>query len=273
MRSGKLGQILYNLSSGTKRNRNQGNDAHLAHTSGSVITERKMDGKRILIIDDDPYMRQLLETIFVESGAEIVSARDGAEGLRLLYHHRPDLVVLDIKMPGKSGWEVCTQIREMSTVPIIMLTSLNSDDDVVRALESGAVDYVTKPFSNKVLLARARAALRQAASQAPDSRRVTSYRDEYLTVDLAQRRVLADGEPVHLTKTEFELLATLIRHAGSVLTFDQILEQVWGPGYEDSPDYVHGYTSRLRHKLEPDPREPRYLMSEHGVGYRFQPQE
>ena len=231
-----------------------------------------MHGKRILIVDDDPYMRQLLESIFVESGAEIISARDGVEGLRLLYQHQPDLVVLDIIMPGKSGWEVCAQIREMSAVPIIMLTSLKSEDDIVRALETGAVDYITKPFNNKVLLARARAALRQAGLQAPEIRRETGYRDEYLMVDLEKRRVLVDGGPVHLTKTEYELLSTLIRNAGRVLTFSQILVEVWGPGYEDSPDYVHGYISRLRHKLEPDPKDPLYLLSEHGVGYRFQPQ-
>jgi two-component system KDP operon response regulator KdpE len=231
-----------------------------------------LDGRQILIIDDDPIIRHLLGTVFSQAGARTINAADGAEGLRLLFEHRPDLIILDIMMPEKSGWEVCAQIRTMTDIPIIMLTSLNTEDATVRALETGANDFVSKPFSNKILLARAQAALRQAAPPQPKPRPSAGYQDAYLCVDLEGRKVSVYGERKRLTKTEYKLLTLLVRHPGQVLTFNQILSDVWGPGYEDSIDYVHSYVSRLRRKLEIDVKEPRYLISEHGVGYRFQPQ-
>ena len=225
--------------------------------------------KTILIIDDDPHIRDLVEGVFTQAGAKAIVARDGDVGLRLLYAHQPDLVILDILMPGKSGWDVCTQIRQLSDVPIIMLTSLDGEEDMVRAFDWGAVDYVTKPFSAKILLARSRAALRQLAERVSAS--TTVYNDGYLTIDLDARRVLVDGVPVNLTKTEYKILALLWRHAGQALTFEQILGHVWGPGYGDSVNYIHSYMSRLRGKLEPNSKDPQYLLTEHGVGYRFQP--
>jgi two-component system KDP operon response regulator KdpE len=232
-----------------------------------------MNGKTILIIDDDPFVRQLLESMFSQVGAETLTAATGVDGLRLLFTHRPDLIILDIMMPEKSGWEVCEQIRELTTTPIIMLTSLNTEEAIVRALESGAVDFVTKPFSTRVFLARAKAAMRQVAPQDVEPKRTAVYQDNYLIIDLDSRQVVVKGERERLTKTEYKLLAFLVRHSGQVLTFDQILEVVWGPGYDDNIDYVHSYVSRLRRKLEPEAKEPRYLVSEHGVGYRFQPQQ
>jgi two-component system KDP operon response regulator KdpE len=175
-------------------------------------------------------------------------------------------------LPEKSGWEICLQIRELTTTPIIMLTALNTEEAIVRALESGAVDFVTKPFSARVLLARARAAIRQSADFQPSPQQKTAgYQDNYLLIDLDSRQVIVNGERERLTKTEFEILSFLVRHPTQVLTFDQILLAVWGPGYSENIDYVHSYLSRLRRKLEPEPKEPRYLLSEHGVGYRFQP--
>jgi two-component system KDP operon response regulator KdpE len=232
-----------------------------------------MNGKTILIIDDDPFVRQLLESMFSQVGAETLTAATGVDGLRLLFTHRPDLIILDIMMPEKSGWEVCEQIRELTTTPIIMLTSLNTEEAIVRALESGAVDFVTKPFSTRVFLARAKAAMRQVAPQDVEPKKAAVYRDDYLIINLDSRQVVVKGERERLTKTEYKLLAFLVRHSGQVLTFDQILEVVWGPGYDDNIDYVHSYVSRLRRKLEPEAKEPRYLVSEHGVGYRFQPQQ
>ena len=231
-----------------------------------------MKGKTILIIDDDPIIRHLLESIFSQVEAKTLSASSGTEGLRLLFDHKPDLIILDIMMPGKSGLEICVQIREMTTTPIIMLTSLNTEETIVQALDSGAIDFITKPFSTRVLVARAKAALRQIEPvEGTDRQKTAVYQDDYLMVDLESRGVLIAGERLHLTKTEFELLALLVRHSGQVLSFGQILGGVWGNGYEDSIDYVHSYISRLRRKLELDVKEPIYLLGEHGVGYRFQP--
>ena len=205
----------------------------------------------------------------MQAGAKTFVASDGIEGLRQLFHLQP--VILDIMMPHKSGWETCRQIRELSNVPIIMLTSLNAEEDMVRGLDCGAVDYVTKPFSTQVLLARSRAALRQSESlptQRPFSESEL-YEDGYLKIDLKARRVFVADKAVDLTKTEFSLLAYLFHNQGIVLTFEQILQAVWGLGYEDSIQYVHVYVSRLRQKLEQDPKNPQYLLTEYGVGYRL----
>jgi two-component system KDP operon response regulator KdpE len=171
-------------------------------------------------------------------------------------------------MPYADGWETCRQIRKLADTPIIMLTAIKDENAEVRALDMGAVDFVTKPFSPKVLLARARVALRQPVTGEQET--ASGYQDDYLTVDIVRRRVLVKGKPLKLTKTEFELLVYLADNEGWVSTFEQILDNVWGAGYEDNPDYVHVYVSRLRQKIEADPRQPRYLLSERGVGYRFE---
>lgn len=230
-----------------------------------------MVGKTILVIDDDPHMRALLEATLRSAGATVVSAANSADGLRRLYEARPDLVVLDVMMPQTDGWTTCRRIREITDTPIIFLTALGSDAAVVRGLDCGAVDYVTKPFTPEVLLARLRAALRHNdAPAAPEPS--AGYADPYLTVDIGLRRAVVADRPIHLTKTEFNLLALLVAHRGQLLTFGQILAAVWGHGYEGSDEYVHTYVSRLRRKIEPAPREPIYIIGEHGVGYRFEPQ-
>ncbi|RMG98392.1 MAG: DNA-binding response regulator [Chloroflexi bacterium] len=231
-----------------------------------------MKGKTILVVDDDPNLCHLIETTFSLAGAKVYTANDGQEGIKAFYDHRPDLVILDILMPGIDGWEVCRQIRLVSNVPIIMLTTLNKDEEIIKGLDYGADHFVTKPFSTQVLLARARAALRRTQlASTPESR--TVYQDDYLLIDLPKRQVFVRGESVRLTATEFDLLSYLFLNAGQVLTYQQILEQIWGWEYRDSVDYVHVYISHLRRKLEEDPRNPRYLLTEHGVGYRFQPQK
>lgn len=227
-----------------------------------------MQGKKILVIDDDYHINQLVQATFAEQGAEVVTAVDGQEGLRQFYTHKPDLVIIDLMMPEMDGWETTERILELADVPIIMLTSLRDDADVIRGLDRGAIDYVTKPFSPKVLAARARAALRHAAASHPVVQ--YNFHDERLLIDLDHKRVLIDGEPVKLTKTEYKVLTYLVQNAGRILTFQQILEHVWGWEYQDSIEYVHVYVSRLRQKLEKDPKEPRYLITEYGIGYRFE---
>jgi two-component system, OmpR family, KDP operon response regulator KdpE len=228
-----------------------------------------MENRKILVIDDDPALCQLLKMAFSRAGAEVIAANDGQEGLTLLQNDRPDLVILDIQMPHMTGWEACRQIRELSKIPIIMLTALRSDADVIRGLEAGADDFVSKPFSPAVLVARAQAALRWHARMLGDKPRV--YRNDYLGIDVEQRRVTVHGRPVKLTPKEFKLLAYFVENAGRLLTFNQILNHVWGWNYEGSMDYVHVYVSHLRRKLGDDPRQPRYIITEHGVGYRFEP--
>jgi DNA-binding response OmpR family regulator len=227
-----------------------------------------MEEKKILVIDDDVNLLQSIKFTFVRAGAEVITAVDGREGLHRFYEDCPDLVILDVRMPDIDGWETCRQIRLFSNVPIIMLTTLNKDEEVIRGLDYGADDFVTKPFSREVLLARARALLRR--SESPGELGQTTYSDDHLYISLEKRRVLVRGEPVQLTATEFRLLAYLLQNAGQVLTHRTILDKVWGWEYQDSVDYVHVYLSHLRRKLEEDPRNPRYLMTERGIGYRFE---
>ncbi len=224
--------------------------------------------KTILVIDDDPSLGQMVQLAFSVEGAIAITANDGQEGLRHFYTHRPDLIILDIRMPDINGWEVLRQIRVMSDTPVILLTTLSEDQDIVRGLDCGADDFISKPFNRDVLLARARAVLRRVQL---DKLETSSqlFRDEWLTIDLNKRQVTVKGEAVRLTATEFRLLAYLLQNAGRVLTYHQILDYVWGQDYRDSPDYVHVYLSHLRRKLEEDSRNPRYLLTEHGVGYRF----
>jgi two-component system KDP operon response regulator KdpE len=228
-----------------------------------------MQGLKILVIDDDFHIRRATEQVFTRAGAKVYTAASSSEGLRLLYAEQPNLILLDIMMPDEQGWETCRQIRRLSDVPVIMLTALKQDQDIVRGLECGADDFVSKPFSSEVLLARARAVLRRAEpAHAPDHSIV--YQDDFLTIDLERRLVSIRDKVVKLTPTEFRLLAYLFKNAGRVLTFKQILENVWGWEYQDSIDYVHVYISHLRQKLEEDPKNSRYLLTEHGVGYRFE---
>ncbi len=229
-----------------------------------------MQNEKVLVVDDDPALLPLIEYTFAREGYEVHCASDGQEALRQFFTHRPDLVILDIMMPRMDGWETCRRIREVSEVPIVMLTAKGQDEDIIRGLEYGADDYLTKPFSIKVLLARARAVLRRAALPSAEQEKAILYADDYLTVDLADRRVTIEGEPVKLTPTEYRLLAYLVENAGRVLTFQQILQSVWGWEYQDDLDYVRVYVSHLRRKLEQDPKNPRYIQTEMGMGYRFE---
>ena len=224
--------------------------------------------KKILVIDDDPSLVALLYHSLTEQGYEVYKAHDGQEGLRQIYNHQPDLIILDIIMPNLDGWQVCRRTREMSDVPIIMLTTRGKEEDIVRGLDCGADDYLSKPFSVTELLARVRAVLRRTALPPPSEEPVT-YSDGYLTVNLTERRVVVRGEPVKLTPTEFRLLAHLVENAGRALTYGQLLEKVWGWEYRDDIDYVRIYIWHLRQRIEKDPSQPQYILTEYGVGYRF----
>ena len=228
--------------------------------------------KKILVVDDDAALVRLFDQILTGKGYEVLEASNGQEALRLFFAQKPDLVLLDIVMPEMDGWQTCSRIRELSDVPIIMLTGQQkNEDDVVRGLDYGADDYLLKPVGSKELLARVRAILRRAElPPAPDVERRVTYSDDYLTVDIAERRVMVNGKRVKLTPIEFRLLALLVENAGRILTHQQLLEKVWGWEYTDDLDYVRIYISHLRRKIEPESTKPRYIMTEPGVGYYFQ---
>lgn len=226
---------------------------------------------KILIVDDDPMLSELISYNLESEGYTIVRAEDGREGLRKFEAEAPDLVILDVSMPKLDGWQVCERIRAVSDTPVMMLTAQGREEDVIRGLDLGADDYLTKPFQVRVLLARIRAALRRARLSPAPVPEVT-YSDDYLTIDLEHRRVTVDGEMTKLTPTEYKLLAFLVENKGRVLTFRQILENVWGFEYIDDIDYLRVYIWHLRKKLERDSKNPVYLLNELSTGYRFEPQ-
>jgi two-component system, OmpR family, KDP operon response regulator KdpE len=230
-----------------------------------------MSQTHILVVDDDPNICELLQRTLSREGLTVSVAGGGKEALRSFFDQRPDLVLLDIMMPDLDGYQVCQRLRELSDVPIIMVTALDGASDIVQGLNCGADDYVTKPFELAVLRARIDALLRRSTLHHKNGASV-SYSDHYLVVDTGQRSVLVNGERVALSPTEYDLLIMLVEHAGQLLTYSQLLERVWGWEYRDQTEYLHVYMSRLRRKLEPDPGTPRYLLTEQRVGYRFEPQ-
>lgn len=223
---------------------------------------------KILVIEDDPEIIELLDLGLKQHGYQVLVARDGVEGLQLLQSQLPHLVLLDVMMPRMNGWETCRRIRETSDTPIIMLTALLSDQDKVRGLDLGADDYVTKPFSMAELVARIRAALRRTTGTMTRDEVVRI--DERLVFDRSQRNVLADGQTVELSPIEFRMLNCFVDNAGRVLTHQSLLTQVWGWEYADETDYLKVYIHHLRKKIETEPSQPRYILTERGLGYRFQ---
>jgi len=230
--------------------------------------------KKILVVDDEPSLVRIISQVLTDKGFEVLQANNGQEALRLLFAQKPDLVLLDVVMPGMDGWQTCSRIRDISpAIPIIMLTGQRkTEDDVVRGLDYGADDYLLKPVGNRELVARVRAALRRAElpSYLDDGERAITYSDGFLTINLTERKVIVDGEKLKLTPIEFRLLAILLENAGRILTHHQLLEKVWGWEYVDDLDYVRIYISHLRRKIEPEPALPKYIITEPGVGYSFQ---
>ena len=228
--------------------------------------------KKVLIVDDDDAFVRLVDQVLTQDGYEVLKASNGQEGLRLLFAHKPDLVLLDVVMPRMDGWQTCSRIREISDVPIVMLTGKQkSEEDIVQGLDYGADDYLIKPVGSRELVARVRAILRRAElPPALDIEKKVTYSDAFLTVDIAERKVIVGEERVKLTPTEFRLFALLLENAGRILTHKQLLEKVWGWEYIDDVDYVRIYISHLRQKIETTPSSPRYIVTVPGVGYYFQ---
>jgi DNA-binding response OmpR family regulator len=267
--------------------------------------------QKILIIDDDADLLQLASLIFKKAGAQVITANDGLDGISKFFTHHPDLVILDVMMPDSNGFDVCQRIRQVSDDPLIMLTSLNREEDMLKGLAAGADDFLSKPFHPEILLARAQTVLRRTQRSnghnghngsngsnghngqngnngyyrsngkngsnghagSNENSVSFSYNDGYLSIDIDRHEVLLHGKRIKLTPIEFRLLVYLARNGGKLLTFDRILANVWGSEYQGSIDYVHVYISHLRRKIEENAKGSRYIMTVHGVGYVFEQQE
>ena len=224
-------------------------------------------GARILVVDDEIEIMRALQRSLTAHGYEVFSAANGEDALESITHHRPDLILLDLGLPGISGLEVCKRVREQSNLPIIVLSVKDTERDKVLALDLGADDYVSKPFSMNEVLARVRVALRHTAQVQAGTEPV--FAAGPLKVDFAQRLVQVDGQEVKLTPTEYDLLKALIKNNGKIMTRQMLLSQVWGTGYGAEAHYLHVYIGQLRRKIEPDPAHPRFILTVSGVGYRF----
>ncbi len=223
--------------------------------------------EKVLVIEDDNSIATLTRLQLESKGYEVSIARNGGEGLKLAYSLQPDLVILDVMMPDMDGWTVCQRLREMSEVPIIFVTAVGQERNIVRGLQLGADDYIVKPFSTKELQARIEAVLRRRGREPNEIPR--SYSNSWLSVDMETRQVKVDSEQVDLSPIEFRLLTALIRNEGKVLTHQFLLEQVWGPTYKNERHYLKLYIWYLRQKLEKDPNHPVLFITERGVGYRL----
>jgi DNA-binding response OmpR family regulator len=228
-----------------------------------------MNAARVLVIDDDADIRGLVTELLERAGLSVEQAEDGRSGLRALHKTPPDLVVLDVSMPDLDGWQTLERIRDLSEVPVLMLTARGEELERVRGLQAGADDYVVKPFGRQELLARVQALLRRAGREA--GRQQEHYLDDRLTIDFAQRAVIFDGEAVSLTPLEFRLLAAFVRHPRQVLSREQLLELVWGDAYGVSGDQVKLYVGYLRRKLAPEDPAGAPIETVRGFGYRYRP--
>jgi two-component system KDP operon response regulator KdpE len=229
-----------------------------------------MSSGRILVVDDEPQIRRVMRMALSSQGFEVIEARSGEEGLEKFREHLPDLVLLDLNMPGIGGLETCRRIRPGSEIPIIVLTVRSKEEEKVEALDAGADDYVTKPFGMKELLARIRAALRRTPASSVGGPHVFASDD--LDVDFDARRVRVKGKLVRLTPKEFDLLRYLVSHAGRPVSHRELLQAVWGPDYGDQTSYLRVFITHLRKKIEPDPARPKHILTEPWVGYRFNAQ-
>ncbi len=220
----------------------------------------------ILVVDDEAQIRRALNSILSTRGYRVIYASDGTEGLDLAIEHSPDLVILDLAMPKMGGLEMCRELRTWYAAPILVLSVRDADADKIAALDAGADDYVTKPFSAGELLARVRALLRRASGQAAAAPAITIGD---LEINIAQRRARRGDREIELTRTEFDILAYLAQNADTVVTSKMILERVWGPEYREDTQTLRVHVSHLRRKIEPHPSVPRYLLTEPGVGFRL----
>ena len=221
---------------------------------------------RVLVVDDEQWVRQLVRGYLERAGFDVATATDGSDALRQLAHYRPDVVILDWMLPGLDGMEVVSRVRDTSAVPIIMLTARSEEDERVQGLEAGADDYVVKPFSPRELEARVRAVLRRSEGKLD---RPSVVEVSGIQLDNAQRELLVLGKRVELTAMEFDLLAFLMEHPGQVFTRLELLEAIRGTTYDSFERSIDSHIKRLRQKIEPDPKNPRFVLTVFGVGYRF----
>lgn len=226
-------------------------------------------GARILIVDDEPQIRRMLKVALSAHGYEVAEAATGQEGLNKTALFHPDLMILDLGLPDLDGMEIITKLREWTQVPIIILSVREHEEDKIKTLDLGADDYITKPFNMGELLARIRVALRHIVPA--ENEPVLSFGN--LTIDLSLRLVSENGREIKLTPLEYDILKNLALHAGRVLTHRQLLKNIWGSEYQEETHYLRVYIGQLRHKIEPDPTRPRYIITEPGVGYRLMAKE
>ena len=226
-----------------------------------------MNGANILVVDDEPQIRRVMRSTLSAHGYVITEAKSGEEAIESLGANRPDLVLLDMNMPGIGGIEACRAIRSGSDIPIIILTVRNAERDKVAALDAGADDYVVKPFGFEELLARIRAALRRYSP----GDALPSFVAKDLTIDFQKREVIAGGKAVHLTPKEYDVLKHLVANQGKPLTHRRLLQAVWGPDYGEETESLRVVINQLRKKLESDPSRPKYILTEPWIGYRFEP--
>jgi two-component system, OmpR family, KDP operon response regulator KdpE len=226
-----------------------------------------MEQRKILIVDDEAGLRELVRINLEHEGYGVVQAENGLHGLETVREEHPDLVIMDVMMPEMDGWEACRKLREFSTVPVLMLTARVQSQDIVTGLDSGADDYLLKPFNMDELMARVRALLRRV----PSPNRPVSAGGGEISIDKQKREVLIRGEQVDLTPTEYDLLLLLAENTGTVLEHEVLLRGVWGQEYTKDNDYLKVYIWHLRRKIEIDPRDPKLLLTEWGVGYRLVP--
>jgi DNA-binding response OmpR family regulator len=227
--------------------------------------------EKILVVDDDPAQLRMVANLLNASGLKPLVANSGREAVRSMIEEKPDLILLDMMMPEMDGCQTCRIIRELSQIPVIMLTGQRkSEEDLVQGLDCGADEYIYKPVGNRELLARIKAALRRSEKvPAGNTPKKVFFSNEYLTVDVQERKVVVNGERLKLTPHEFRLLALLVENADRILSHQQVLESVWGFEYIDDVDYVRIYVSHLRQKIEREPSSPQYILTEPGVGYYF----
>ncbi len=234
----------------------------------------KTNAKRILVVDDEPPIRRILRRSLIVSGYEVLVAEDGKQAIDIAVHQHPDLILLDLCLPGDiDGLDVCKYVRQaMPKMPIIVLSAVTEEKQKVLALDLGADDYLTKPFSNEELQARVRACLRRVDTGTQTNERdneTLQSEDGYISMDIARRQVRVGEHEIRLTPTEFELLRQLLLYAGRVLTHRSLLQAVWGPEYGEEADYLRVYIRQLRVKVEADPSRPKYILTDPGIGYVF----
>ncbi|HVF81607.1 MAG TPA: response regulator [Flavisolibacter sp.] len=224
-----------------------------------------MNKAEILIVDDEPQIRRLLEITLQSNGYMVKEAVSAKEGLIMAANHPPDLILLDLGLPDENGHIVLQKLRKWFTAPVIILSVQKSEEDIIKALDNGANDYLAKPFRPGELLARIRSVLRKAITEDGD----TAFNFKELHIDLLTRMVKKNNEPVKLTSTEYNLLSLLVKNEGKVLTHQYLLRSIWGPGYINQSQYLRVFIAQIRKKIEADPNRPEYLLTESGVGYRF----